>query len=136
MLFRKLLSELEISNVNWTLMISIGALAVSIISLSCNVILEVLKRRSKLDIWFNKILYSDKDHPSCLQVQLIFRNVSHRPTAIIEIYKKHGSGGLLEGINSVELPIRLEPWDVKIIDFLMDYDEESLITAFVIQDLV
>lgn len=97
---------------------------------------RLIERRAKLEIWFRKIIYSDKEHSSCLQIQLVLRNISSRPTAIIDIYKKHKNGGLLEGIiKDVELPIRFDAWDVKIVRFLMEYAEEPTIEAIVIQDM-
>ncbi|MDP3112938.1 MAG: hypothetical protein Q8M71_12620 [Thermodesulfovibrionales bacterium] len=111
-------------------------LIVGIITLLSTLILEMSKRRAKIEIWFRKIIYGDKDHSSCLQFQLILRNISSRPTAIVDIYKKHKNGGLLEGaIKDVELPIRLDAWDVKIVRFLMEYEEEPRIDAIVIQDM-
>ncbi|HEX4911960.1 MAG TPA: hypothetical protein VFV64_14470, partial [Permianibacter sp.] len=51
--------------------------------------------------------------------QLMIRNLSSRPTAIIEIVATNSRGDILLDIDGMSpggnMPIRIEPWDIKII---------------------
>ena len=59
---------------------------------------------------------SSEKRPS---TRLIIRNMSRRPSGIIAIRATNPNGDILSDVNAVsldaQLPIRLEPWDVKIL---------------------
>jgi hypothetical protein len=49
------------------------------------------------------------------QIELLFRNLNHRPVAMIDIYVREKDRSILgeSGYNNnIKLPIQLEPWGV------------------------
>jgi hypothetical protein len=69
-------------------------------------------------------------------ITLIFRNLSYRPTAVIDIYVREKEGILGgRGYNGqIKLPIQIEPWGVKEVDFQIEKNDEKRMTDILIID--
>jgi len=69
---------------------------------------------------------------------LLFRNLSHRPTAIIDIYVREKEGGILGGSgynNNIKLPIQLEPWGVIRASFRVEKNDEARMANILVKDI-
>ena len=117
--------------------ISIGALIISCFSLAWNFYLEHKKRKAKLEIWQrNHFFIGGEDDRT--EINLILRNQSNRPTAILDIYAKDTDGGVLKTVSAkdnVYLPVKIGAWDVEIVKFRMDKDTEDKIDHISVRDL-
>jgi hypothetical protein len=71
-----------------------------------------------------------------IMITLIFRNLSYRPTAVIDIYVREKEGILGgRGYNGqIKLPIQIEPWGVKEVDFQIGKNDEKRMTDILIID--
>lgn len=69
-------------------------------------------------------------------ITLIFRNLSYRPTAVIDIYvrEKEGIWGGRGYNGQIKLPIQIEPWGVKEVDFQIEKNDEKRMTDILIID--
>ena len=117
--------------------ISIGALIVSIISLFWNYLLEHKRKKAKLQIWQRNTFYAGGEDERT-KINLILRNLSHRPTGIIDIYAKDSNGGVIKTIgeeDGLSLPIKASPWDVQIISFRIKRQDEERIDHISLRDL-
>ncbi len=76
-----------------TILISGSALVISIISLFWNIISEHAKNKAHLEVWERGTFYYGCDD-NRTKISLLFRNLSHRPTAIVDIYVREGDGVL------------------------------------------
>jgi hypothetical protein len=82
----------------------------------------------------NFYLGSDDDRT---KITLLFRNLSHRPTAIVDIYVREGES-ILAGRgyrNQIILPIRIDPWGVSEVEFRIERDDEKRMNDILIRDI-
>jgi len=117
--------------------ISIIAVTISLGSLAWNVLRDYLNRFAKLEVWQRNHFYLG-GNDSRTEVNLIIRNRSSRPTAVLDIYTKDSSGGLIKNINEkyeVHMPIKIGPWDVHIVDFRLEPWHEEKLDHISIRDL-
>ena len=120
-----------------TIFISGGALAISVLSLVWNVLVERMRSRAKLDVWQRNNFYCGGEDERT-EIQLLFRNLSHRPTAIIDIYVRDKKGGILGGSgynNNIKLPLQLEPWGVIQASFSIERVDEALMANILVKDI-
>lgn len=116
--------------------ISIGALIVSVISLFWNFLLEQKRKKANLQVWQQNIFYPGEDDDT--KINLIIRNMSHRPTAILDVYTKDSNGGVLINLRAKEksaLPIKISPWEVAVFSFFVDSKERQKIDHICVRDL-
>jgi len=97
---------------------------------------ELYRRKAKLEVRqiTDYCIGGEDERP---RINLIFRNLSHRPTAVLEA-KMRGAQRNLRTIGAnegVDFPIKLEPWAVQIARFRVPKDEEARMTEFRIKDL-
>lgn len=79
---------------------------------------------------------SRSDHRT--QIILICRNLSPRPTAVIDVYVRDEKGGYLGGRgykNQIALPFRVESWGLTQIDFRIERDDEKRMKDIWIKDM-
>ncbi len=118
------------------ILISGAALAFSIIALCWNIISERARSKAQLEVWQrNTFYYGSNDDRT--KINLLLRNLSHRPTAIVDVYVRKGEG-ILEGRgykNQVELPINIEPWGIKEVEFRIEKDDEKQMTDVLVKDI-
>jgi hypothetical protein len=72
------------------------------------------------------------------EIELLFRNLSHRPTAIIDIYVREKEGGILGGSgynNNIKLPIELDPWGVIRASFGIEKNDEARMANILVKDI-
>lgn len=68
----------------------------------------------------------------------MFRNLSYRPTAIIDIYIRNKKGGILGGSgynNNIKLPLQIEPWGIIRISFRIEENDKKLIANILVKDI-
>ncbi len=98
--------------------------------------MERARSKAQLEVWKrNTFYYGSNDDRT--KINLLFRNLSHRPTAIVDIYVRAGEG-ILEGRgykNQLELPINIEPWGVKGVQFRIEKKDEKLMTDILVKDI-
>lgn len=125
----------------WTtwlpMLIAGAALAISILSFFWNVIAEKARNRARLEVWQRNhyTMGGDDEHT---RIQLIFRNLSHRPTAIIDVYVRGEDGHILEGSGykgRVKLPIQIDAWNVQQVEFLIEKNDEEAMEDIFIRDI-
>jgi len=131
---------LNIMGFDWTkwlpILISGAALAISVLSLSWNVISERAKTRDQLEVWQRNNFYEGCDD-NRTKITLLFRNLSHRPSAIVDVYVREGEG-ILEGRgykDRISLPIRVDPWDVKEVSFRIEATDEKRMNNILVRDI-
>ena len=117
--------------------ISSVALLVSLASLAWNFRLEQYRRKAKLQV-SQRNAYFEGGPDTRTQINLIIRNLSHRPTAVIDIYVKNEKGGVIKNVGAqgvVSLPIRIEPWDVRVVSFRVEANEEEQMSFITLRDV-
>ena len=117
--------------------ISVAALAISFLSLFWNVVVERKRSKAKLGVWQRNHFYTGGEDERT-EIELLFRNLSHRPTAIIEIYVREKEGGILGGSgykDNIKLPIQLEPWGVIQASFRIEKNDEAQMTNILVKDI-
>jgi hypothetical protein len=104
--------------------IALGALIVACAVAGFTALQYLASRRAKLEfkMSINRSYLQDQGQVSeenPPSTRLLVRNLSNRPSAIIKVRVKNPVGSILMDINQKspcgEMPIKLEPWDVKII---------------------
>jgi hypothetical protein len=80
------------------------------------------------------------DQDDRTRIILICRNLSHRPTAVIDVYLRDDKGDHLGGgawgyKNQINLPFSVEPWGLTAIDFKIDIDDEKRMKDISIRDM-
>ena len=117
--------------------ISIIALTVSIFALFWNVNVEFYKRKSNIEIWQrNKFFEGGEDNRT--QINLIIRNLSPRPSAILSIYVRDNNGGIIQSLEDTEgiaLPIKVESWGVEKVSFRISRDNEARMKDIQVQGI-
>ncbi len=122
------------------ILISCAAVAIALLALFWNVAVEHKRSKANLEVWqrnhYYLVLGSNNDRTT--EIELLFRNLSHRPTAIIDIYLRNKEGGVLGGQgynNKIELPIQIEPWGVKTVHFKLEKNDEERISSILVRDI-
>jgi hypothetical protein len=116
--------------------ISLIAVLISVLSLGWNVKSELARWKAKLEVrQINDYFIGGEDERP--RINLIFRNLSHRPTAVLEAVMRGAEGNIrkIGATEEVEFPIRIAPWDVHIARFKVPKDEEARMTELCIKDL-
>jgi len=123
---------------NWLpILISGGALAISILSLFWNVMVQWFRRRANLEMWQRNDFFQGGDDDRTI-INLLFRNKSHRDTAIIELYLRDEKGNAIEGHGYkglVELPIKIKEWSVEKRSFRIEHRNEKEMKDILIKDI-
>jgi len=117
--------------------ISVGALIVSFVSLGRNIVIEKHRRKSNLQVW-QRNSYYEGGADNRTKINLVIRNLSHRPTAVIDIHVKNENGGVIKSIGASEeqlLPLKIEPWDVRIVSFRIERHEEEEMNSIHLSDI-
>lgn len=118
------------------ILISGVALVVSLGSLTWNIIAEHARSEAHLEIWQRNTFYEGSEDTRT-KITLLFRNLSHRPTAILDVYVR-AMDGILEGRgykNQIKLPIQIEPWGVREIEFKIEKNDEKRMTNILVRDI-
>lgn len=119
------------------IIISLAALAISFLSLFWNVVVERKRSKAKLGVWQRNHFYTGGEDKRT-EIELLFRNLSHRPTAIIDIYIREKEGGILGGSgynDNIKLPIQLEPWGVIQKSFRIEKNDETRMANILVKDI-
>lgn len=114
-----------------------GAFFISLLSLFWNVIAEWARRRANLEMWQRNDFSIGSDDDRTV-INLLFRNKSHRDTAIIELYIRGKDGNVLEGhgyMGRVELPIQIKAWSVERRSFRIEHKDEQQMKDILIKDI-
>ena len=79
------MNEVNVKLSKWSILIAGAALAVSIVALSWNIITERARSTAQIEVWQRNAARhgSDDDRE---QIILLIRNLSYRPTAIVDIF--------------------------------------------------
>ena len=122
----------------WLLIfISGAALAISLLSLFWNVVVERKRSKAKLGVWQRNHFYTGGEDERT-EIELLFRNLSHRPTAILDIYVREKEGGILGGSgykDNIKIPIQLEPWGVIQTSFRIEKNDEARMANILVKDI-
>ena len=122
----------------WLLIfISGAALAISLLSLFWNVVVERKRSKAKLGVWQRNHFYTGGEDERT-EIELLFRNLSHRPTAILDIYVREKEGGILGGSgykDNIKIPIQLEPWGVIQASFRIEKNDEARMANILVKDI-
>ena len=104
--------------------------------------LERSKSKAQLEVWQRNAFFvtlggemPGQDNRTI--ITLLFRNLSHRPTAVVDVYVREGEG-ILEGNGykgRIKLPIKIEPWGVETVDFRIERADEKRMTNILVRDL-
>lgn len=124
--------------INWLpIAISIGALVISSISLLWNFVLESQRKKAKIQVWQRNSYYTGGSDDRT-KINLVIRNLSHRPTAVIDIHVKNDDGVVTKNVgeeDKVFLPIKIEPWDVQIVSFRVEPQEVNSMSNITLRDI-
>jgi hypothetical protein len=126
---------------SWTglspIIISIGALLLSGISLGWKIWSELAGSRTRLDVWqYNNFFLGSEDDRT--EINLLFRNKGNRPTSVFELYMRKGDGSIIKGHgygNKVELPIQIAPWGVEHRKFRIEKVDEKEMKDILMRDI-
>lgn len=117
--------------------ISLIAVIISLVSLGWNIRAEIQKKKAKLEVWQRNDFYSGGDDERT-KINLVFRNLSHRPTAVIDIYVREAGNGIIKNVgesDGVSLPLKIEPWGVQIINFRIERENEKIMGDILVRDV-
>jgi hypothetical protein len=125
---------------NWSkwlpILISGAALAVGIIAICWNIISERARSKAQIEVWQRNSFYHGSNDDRT-KITLLFRNLSHRPTAIVDIYVREGEG-ILEGRgykDQIDLPIKIDPWGVREVEFRIEQNDEKRMNNILVRDI-
>jgi hypothetical protein len=119
------------------IIISLVAMFISIISLLWNIRAELQKKRARLEIRPKVSSYHGSDDDRT-KMHLIFRNLSHRSTAVTEIYVRETSNGIIKNVgedDGVFMPIKIDPWGVQIVSFRIEHEDEKRMKDILVRDI-
>ena len=125
---------------NWSkwlpILISGAALAVGVIALRWNIISERVRSKAQIEVWQRNAFYHDSNDDRT-KTTLLFRNLSHRPTAIVDIYVREDES-ILEGRgykDQIDLPIKIDPWGVIEVEFRIERNDEKRMNNILVRDI-
>ena len=119
------------------ILLSGAALAISLLSLFWNVVVERKRSKAKLGVWQRNHFYTGGEDERT-EIELLFRNLSHRPTAILDIYVREKEGGILGGSgykDNIKIPIQLGPWGVIQASFRIEKNDEARMANILVKDI-
>jgi len=130
------MNEVNVKLSKWSILIAGAALAVSIVALSWNIITERARSTAQIEVWQRNAARhgSDDDRE---QIILLIRNLSYRPTAIVDIFVRkediylQGSGYR----NQITLPLKIDPWGVTKVDFRIENIDRDQMTNILVRDM-
>lgn len=129
------------ASVFWTrwlpIFVAFIALFISGISQAWNVYVELLSRRAKLEVWQRNEFFKGSDDDRT-RINLIFRNKSYRPAAIVELYIRDKSESIMHALgyrNRIKLPIQIDPWNVVQRTFRIEKDDEKQMKDILMRDI-
>ncbi len=132
---------MENDGFNWNkwlpIFISGGAFFISLIALFWNVVVEWTRGRAKLEMWQRNDFFTGSEDDRTI-INLLFRNKSHRDTAIIELYIRDKKESVIEGHGykgRVELPIQIKAWSVFKCSFRIECRNEEEMKDILIKDI-
>ena len=117
--------------------IAVAALAISLFFLLWNVVVERKRSKAKLEVLQRNHFYTGVEDERT-EIELLFRNLSHRPIAIIDIYVREKEGGILGGSgykDNIKIPIQLEPWGVIQASFRIEKNDEARMANILVKDI-
>lgn len=117
--------------------ISGGAFFISLLALFWNVLVEWKRGRANLEMWQRNDFFCGSGDDRT-QINLLFRNKSHRDTAIIELYIRDENGNIIEGHGYkglVELPIQIKAWSVERRSFRIEHKDGKEMKDISIRDI-
>lgn len=127
---------------SWTsllpVIISIGALLLSGISLAWNIWSKVESSRARLDVWQYNNFFRGATQDNRTEINLLFRNKSSRPTSVIELYVRNEDDSIIRGHgygNEVGLPIQIAPWGVEHRKFRIEKVDEKEMKDILMRDI-
>jgi hypothetical protein len=116
--------------------IALLALAFSAVALLRDELREQFRRHARIEVWqrnaYNEIVGAPRQPTD---VTLLFRNLTPRPTAIVDVYVRDAGGGILNGrgYGKVRLPLKVDAWGVAEVTFpLAPADEDRVADIFVL----
>jgi len=115
---------------------SIAVLVLSVVALYRDYISDLTRSKAQLEVWQRNTFVEFGDDKRT-KITLIFRNLSHRSTAIVDVYVREGEG-ILEGRgykDRIRLPIQIDPWGVREIEFRIDQDDEKRMNNILVKDI-
>ncbi len=104
--------------------------------LSDSLNLEISKGKAQLEVWQRRSAFQGSPDDRTI-IYLLFRNLSHRPTAIIDVYIR-SKGIIIEGRGykgRIKLPIKIEPWGIEEVNFRIEKKDEQDMTDILIRDI-
>lgn len=129
-----------LTNFDWSkwlpILISGMALGVAIVALCWNIIIENARSKAQIEVWQRNSFYLGGDDERT-KVTLLFRNLSHRPTAIVDIYVRENEK-VLEGRGykkRINLPIKIDPWGLSEVEFRLERRDEKLMDNILVRDI-
>ena len=117
--------------------IPVAALAISLYFHLRNVGVERKRSKAKLEVLQRNHFYTGGEDERT-EIELLFRNLSHRPTAILDIYVREKEGGILGGSgynNRIKLPIQLEPWGIIQASFRIEKNDYARMANILVKDI-
>jgi len=72
------------------------------------------------------------------KINLLFKNLGHRPTAVLYVYLMNKDGGIIRSIDErdgINLPIKIAPWSIEVIGFKVERHEKEQLSDFLITDI-
>lgn len=114
-----------------------GAFCISLLSLFWNVIVEWVRNRANLEMWQCNYFFRGSEDDRTI-INLLFRNKSHRDTAIIELYLRDKKGSVIWGHGykgKVELPIQINAWSVERRSFRIELQDEQQMKDILVRDI-
>lgn len=131
---------------DYTNIIAILALCLSILSFIWSISLEFRKNKAKLGIQRYDDYHVTQGGPAePRDINLIVRNMSNRPSAILHVLLQNKDDQTLIDLNlstdrvheqcDFKTPLRLAPWDVQIISFKLPTGIENSLDHILVVDL-
>lgn len=120
------------------IIISVGALLLSVISLGWKILSEIAASHAKLDVWQYNQFFAGATEDDRTEINLLFRNKSQRPTAVIELYVRKEDESILWGHGykgRVSLPIQIAPWGVEYRNFRIEKVDEQDMKDILMRDI-
>jgi len=94
-------------------------------------------RKSKLEVSQRNSFYVGSADDRT-KISLLFRNLSDRPTSIVDIYIREKNGGVIRSIgepDGIKTPIKIQPWDIETISFRVERPEEERMSDILVIDM-
>jgi hypothetical protein len=97
---------------------------------------ERARGKAQIEVWQRNTFYHGSNDERT-KITFLFRNLSHRPTAIVDIYVREGES-ILEGRgykDQIDLPIKIDPWDVREVEFRIEQNDEKRMNNILRRDI-